>query len=1096
MSHWTLLQGARVLRLATVVMAAFLPFLASADSRPIGRAYDVGGHPFDIVTGDFNGDGIPDVAVTDRDIFTGGNGRVSVFLGFGNGVLRPPLRLPIGSAGALAAADVNADGRLDLVVSQVAPNGISVFLGRGNGTFAIASRTLVDEYPGELLLEDFDRDGRLDIAVVDVFGQGSVLFLRGEGDGRFATAQRSDCGQAAISLASGDFNEDGLPDLAVQVNYGQDIVICAGAGDGRFGLSGGPTFVNTLSLAAGDINGDGHRDIITGSSFGEGIGVALGRGDGTFAPPVWTMACRTPTGLVAAAESLEVCRIDADGRADLAVVCGDDVVETMLGAADGTFAPLGRHRGGRLSSRVIAADLDRDGDQDFVTTDTFNETLSVLLAEPDGTLPSPPRIPVGDEPRSVATGDLNGDGRPDLVVARRGDVSVLLGVGAAAFGPARSLDPIATAEQITIGDADGDSLPDIAASVPVVGDGTGRRGAAVLFGQGDGTFTATPARSASAGAPSGGYLIADLSGDGLPDLATAVFGGTAEIHFGVGGRSFGPAIALPAGVQPAAAGVGDFDSDGIPDLAIVNEGRDRVGVPPVPGSVSILMGLGGGAFAPGVTHETGYHGVGLGVADLDGDGAQDLAIGSGGGVEVLRGGGDGSFVAQSPIGLGGFRMTTGDFDADGTPDLAQVGGRGLSILYGLGGGGFSPPILLNGGGEVPFALDVADFDRDGRADLAIVNLISDDLSILMGLPVADSDADGVADTQDDCTDIDGDGHGDLGFHRGGCPAVDNCPLVENAPQGDADHDGVGDECDICPQAASADQADSDGDGTGDACDNCGGIANLEQVDLDRDSVGDACDVCPRANDPGQADSNGDGSGDACQPTVGLALGPRRKGTMHALARLQDPQEDPLSGTLRVVADRTGPVRIGDPLATQDCSIGYRPGVVPGGGGIGYSFDQYGTPILFDLEFLLGCSGNLGVADHSLALGPCSSPETAFGPILNLYGRVLPLEVCVRGVIDSALVFTIEASAYDESGLRGTYRLAPITLADLSWSRRLPRIVPIPGLEPGWPVQVTIEAHDADTLPVSAAASFVSSGETMLRFDALLERARRQGVTRR
>jgi hypothetical protein len=484
-----------------------------------------------------------------------------------------------------------------------------------------------------------------------------------------------------------------------------------------------------------------------------------------------------------------------------------------------------------------------------------------------------------------------------------------------------------------------------------------------------------------------------------------------------------------------------------------------------------------------VNYQVGRGSNTLAAGDFDRDGIVDLVADDlQSNVQVLKGRGDGAFdLLPANRAAGFFDLVAADYDADGVLDVALLGGaNGVSLLYGHGDGSFGPPLLLQGGGAGPQAIDSADFDHDGRPDLAIVNVGSDDVSILIGLPGPDADADGVADAQDTCTDTDGDGVGDPGFAASDCGA-DNCPLVGNATQRDTDHDGIGDACDICPNVAGADQGDRDGDQVGDACDNCAATANIGQADRDHDGVGDVCDVCPDTKDPRQPDSDGDGSGDACQPTISLTLSKGGKGTLKAQVRLHDPDNDPLAGWLRLIADPSGEVTMGDALATEDCSLGFEPDGVPGEG-IGFSFATIGEPVLFDLGYMLGCGGPVGDPDFYLALGTCEAPQSAFGPILELFARPLPLDVCVRRTTGAREQFSLTVNAYGANGLLGFAHLPEITLIDVPWSDRPPRETAITGLESGWSARLVLGATDGRTIPVSAEASFLSQGETVLQFN--------------
>jgi hypothetical protein len=1055
-------------------------------AAPIGRAFDVGRSPAAIVVGDFNGDGVPDVAVADYEMFgdDAKAGRVSVFLGFGSGVLRPPLRFPAGKApNVMGAADFDGDGRPDLAVVNQESSDISVMLGRSNGTFALAGRFAAGNGPAGLMIADFDRDGKLDLAVASR-PDATVVVLPGLGNGRFGPARVSPSGVFPDTFAAADFDGDGILDVVFRPTAGlSQIFFMKGTGDGTFGPATPiAAAADGFIAAAADFDRDGRQDLATLSAHE--VHVLPGRGDGTFAAGIATPTCQ-------AAVALKVTRLDADSIPDLAVSCTmRDEMQTLRGLGDGRFSLVATARTGAVPVALDVADLDRDGDQDVVTADRNGRDVTVLLAQSDGSFPSPPRLPSGGEcPCDLTTADLDGDGRADLTVQNyegredHGVAAVRLGQGGANFTPATLYETQHYAYNICAGDADGDAVPDLIASLAEM-----PRSLQILKGAGNGTFAVPGFFVPSESAPAGASAVADLDDDGIPDLAFTTESAV-EVHLGLGGGAFGPGIAYYAGVGPEAILIEDYNADGIPDLAVGNGGVTVVSpFPPgtvvIPGAVSIFIGRGDGTYLPAVNYQVINGAYTLGAGDFDRDGILDLvADDSRLNVLVLKGRGDGTFVVLPPIWAKGFHgLAADDFDGDGVFDVAMLGisYNGVSLLYGHGDGSFGPPVLLQGGGQRPIAIGAADFDHDGRPDLAFVNNDSEDVSILIGLPGPDADADGVADGQDTCTDTDGDGVGDPGFAASDCGA-DNCPLVTNATQADADRDGIGDACDICPNVAGADQSDRDGDQVGDACDNCAAIANIGQADRDHDGVGDVCDVCPDTKDPKQLDSNGDGSGDACQPTVYLTLSKGSKGILKAQVRLHDPENDPLAGRLRLIADPSSPVEMGDALATEDCSLGFEPDGVPGQG-IGYSFAMLGAPVLFDLGYMLGCSGPVGNPDFYLAFGTCDAPQSAFGPILELFAQPLPLNVCVRRTTGAHEQSGFVVNAYDENGLQGVSHLPEVTLIDVPWSGRPPRETAITGLGTGWTARVQLSVTDAKTRPVGAEAVFQSQGETSLQFN--------------
>jgi hypothetical protein len=1066
--------------------------VVAAVAGPVGRSFDVGDGPSAIVTGDFNADGIPDVAVVDSPAYPDNaqDGRVSVFLGFGNGILRPPLRFPAGRTPvALEAADLDADGRPDLAVVNHDSSDVSVLLGRTDGRFTLFGRFAAGDHPGALAIADFDRDGRLDVLVASQF-DGSFVLLPGLGKGGFGPPRMSPCLFTPHTFVAADFDGDGILDLAFTSGFPLRHSFMRGTGDGTFGA---PT---TLALTpdgfiagSADFDRDGRLDLVKLSD--QAIEFFAGRGDGTFAAGIASASCEIPS-------ALEVARLDGDANPDLAVTClGQDELRTLRGQGDGRFALVATARTGSFPTAVAVADLDRDGDQDVVTADNEGMQVSVLLAEADGAFPSPPRVPTGwSLPSDLVVRDFDGDGRADLAASHyQGTadggriVSVRLGQGGASFAPP-TLVPTQGAAPLGSGDADGDGILDL---LPSLNDPI--KAIEILKGSGTGGFSPAGPLVRFAESPTSGPKVTDLDGDGIGDLVCTTLAG-AEVHLGLGGGTFRQATTMATGAGPEESVVEDFNADGIPDLAIANGGvsilhpadseraADDPGADFISGSVSILIGKGNGTYLPAMNYVFGRGARTLAAGDFDRDGILDLVADNLQlEVQVMKGRGDGTFeVLPADRSAGASDLSTGDFDGDGRLDVAVLGAssNGVSLLYGHGDGHFRPPLRLQGGGQNPVAMDSADFDHDGRPDLALMNISTDDVSILTGLPALDADADGVPDAQDPCTDIDDDGVGDPGLGENACGA-DNCPLVANATQADADRDGIGDACDICPHRVGDDPRDRDGDQTGDLCDNCVTIANADQADRDRDGVGDACDVCPDTKDRKQADANGDGSGDACQPTISMTLSNGDQGTLKARVRLRDPENDPLAGRLRLVADPSGDVALGEAWATPDCSQGYEPFGVSGEG-IGYSYQVFGVPVLIDLGAVLGCGAQPGAADFHLAIGACDVPRTDFVPILELYGWPLPVEVCARRTTGAHEQFTLTVSAWDEDSLRGVSHLPRVTLLDLPWSGRPPRETAIEGLGTGWSARLSLTASDGRTVPVGAEAAFLSDGETVLQSD--------------
>jgi len=343
---------------------------------------------------------------------------------------------------------------------------------------------------------------------------------------------------------------------------------------------------------------------------------------------------------------------------------------------------------------------------------------------------------------SEVTADLNGDGIPDLAILSDSGVAVLLGNGDGTFTPAAG-SPIAVGSNnsdttsIAVGDFNNDGHPDLVIT-NISWTDSGEQGTVILLlGKGDGTFTAA-AKSPFA---AGNYLqfaaVGDFNGDGSADLAVVNgYGGNdVIILLGNGAGGFTQASNSPTvGNSPVYAVTGDFNGDGKTDLAVANQND---------ATVSILLGNGSGGFtqATGSPISVGYGPTSIAVGDLNGDGKLDLAVADSGStsVAILLGNNDGTFAAptSSWIALSNppQSIVIGDFNGDGNADLAAaLNGYPGSVAILLGGGqgtftqpGNSPVAAGNG----TYSLAVADFNGDGVADLAVTNTEANTASALL-----------------------------------------------------------------------------------------------------------------------------------------------------------------------------------------------------------------------------------------------------------------------------------------------------------------------------------------------------------------------------
>jgi FG-GAP-like repeat/Bacterial Ig-like domain (group 3)/Putative Ig domain len=333
----------------------------------------------------------------------------------------------------IAVADLNGDGRADLLVVNSISYTVSIFIGNGDGTFAAGTTLSSGGRPTDIVVGDFNGDGRADLAIANDLGNSVTIYL-GNGNGTFGTASTVGVGLAPSSVAVGDFNSDGRLDLVVTngssgSTVGQTVTVLLGNGNGTFQSPRSyATGTNPRAVVVGDLNSDGKLDLVVANSGASSVSVLLGIGDGTFRPHVTYDPGFSPW-------ALSIVDLNRDGKPDL-VVTGNGVslngiqkgLSVLLGRGDGTFVGATTMASGNGPQGIATADFDGDGNIDIVVADAFDNVVSILPGNGDGTFRATRTLATGLYPYSIAVGDFNADGRPDLVVSNyfSKSISVLL----------------------------------------------------------------------------------------------------------------------------------------------------------------------------------------------------------------------------------------------------------------------------------------------------------------------------------------------------------------------------------------------------------------------------------------------------------------------------------------------------------------------------------------------------------------------------------------------------------------------------------------------------------------------------------------------
>ncbi len=699
-----------VLLLIIGVSVCVVPCLAGSVASPALSAPTVGSSPVHVSVGDFNGDGIPDLAVANS-----GSNTISILLGKGDGTFQPAVNYPVGPQPvSIVVGDFNKDGKADLAVALHGSNVVGVLLGNGDGTFPSLSYFSVTTSATSIATGDFNGDGKLDLVVTND-STGLVTLLLGNGDGTFQGPTTSTVGSNPAFLAVGDFNNDGKLDIAVANEGSGTISILLGKGDGTFQSA---TSVTTDSgpdgIVVADFNRDGKPDLGVVNSLGADVTVFLGNGDGTFQTAKIFYVQSTPT-------SIATADLNGDGFLDFVVTnAGSDTISILFGAGDGNFGAPFNYVVGSEPVSVAIADFNADSLLDLAVVSNNSSALTILLGLPGAFFPAPSNYSALATPGldvSVVSADFNGDGNLDLLAYSpthtSTNTSLLLGNGDGTFKSSSTVNVGVAPAFLIAADFNGDGKADIA-----VGNTTSVN-VSVLLGNGDGTFQTAVTYSAISiiNAIVGG----DFNGDGIQDICVVTLNGT-SVLLGKGDGTFQSAIttAVPFQTgQKKLVAVADVNGDGIPDL-VVSE--------PTNSSVFVLLGNGDGTFRLASKTSTIATPASLAVGDMNGDGKADLVIGIqsiSGVFSIMAGNGDGTFqspVFYQPTDFPGSisAVAVGDFNGDGISDVALTNNllNKILILTGKGDGSFQTA-LEEDSGAIPDSILATDLNGDGKIDWAV-----------------------------------------------------------------------------------------------------------------------------------------------------------------------------------------------------------------------------------------------------------------------------------------------------------------------------------------------------------------------------------------
>lgn len=705
--------------------AGATPFAAPAPS--LRQALPTGHIPTGIVMADFNRDGKLDWVVA-----SGWDNTLWIYLGRGDGTSELPVILPTGNSPvALATADLNQDGAADLIVAEADSWTVGVLLGHGDGTFEPEIEIPLPASPQSLAIADFNRDGHIDVAVglSSFYTVGPIATLLGDGNGGFAPLVLSPgppqaSGMAnvgAISMSVADFNNDGAPDIAlmdVNPTHTSGSWIYLNDGTGRFNPSM-RALANVAgdftSVAAADINEDGCADILTQEPGNGGVFVQFGHCDGT----VDSADKAALFGEGDFGTTLAVADVNGDGHIDILVTSfapgglggaqnSGSMLSVLLGDGKGNLSRAREYRGERGSYALALGDLNGDGRLDVITSNQDSDSLSVFLNDGNG-FGDPQGIYVGriDNPTDLMSvsalipGDFNGDGRVDFAVLAMalggGRIIAALQDANGQFGNVVQYSDVSARSTQDFWDA-------------AVGDfrHSGKQDMVILADGG-------PAYSGTMY-----YYFAASNGDGTFKVTEYPF---------------------PAGRGLIAAG--DFDRDGKLDFVTISQSNFAQ-------SFIVYKGNGDGTFnqLPSVSFASISSAIPsprrIFVRDFNGDGLLDVLVSivsASGGEQtayLFLGKGDGTFNDPTVAIPASLAIVVGDVNGDGLPDivafdtvsdpnanpgvnsyLAQPNGTFLFKSHSTSTEGVAQVLALITAGYSLSDATLADYDGDGKLDVAL-----------------------------------------------------------------------------------------------------------------------------------------------------------------------------------------------------------------------------------------------------------------------------------------------------------------------------------------------------------------------------------------
>ncbi len=599
-----------------------------------------------MASGDFNGDGFGDQAVTNP-----ADNTISILLGDANGTLGAPTSIAIlGMPVNIAAGDLNGDQILDLVTVNASSNNTNVCLGSGTGTFMCLLGPATGNLPSGLALAYLDDNTFLDLVVTNS-SDNTVSVFFGNNDGTFSlnALYASGSGPAAVSV--GDLDGQNGADLVVVNPLSDNISVYLNSGLGTFApqvVYGG--LFNPSGAALGDLDNDGDLDVAVANEDDDSVTIFYNNGLGILAlldtHAIHIMlanynVCDNPS-------AIEARDLDQDNDIDLAISCFTGAITVLTN--DGDSFSRQDYTTASDAQDISISDVNADGYPDLLVT-TDEGQIVVFLGSVNGTFSAVTSDFNCLSARGVALGDVDQDGDLDIAIAcpGEGNTKVHLNNGDGTFGTSAPYLAVGSAVSVALSDVNGDTFADL-----IILEKTSSN-IRVFFNDQDGTFSFNADYSATLSTPQS-MIVTDIGGDGDNDIIVTNLGTNSITLFFNNGLGIFSTVVNDVGVllEPRDVVAANLDNIGGMDAVIAWTGSDlfevrRSGTENVVYSTKTTYPLAVGSKPRGVA-----------VGDLNKDGFIDIAVAESGTDKV-------TVAFNNPMSLGNFIISPTQYDVGPNP---------------------------------------------------------------------------------------------------------------------------------------------------------------------------------------------------------------------------------------------------------------------------------------------------------------------------------------------------------------------------------------------------------------------------------------------